>query len=84
MTIMNSRHQIINAWAHQMALNLSNFNKIVILTSGPYYVTVEVFTCAMDMTADFDLTLHSLLFTRMIRKGFPAIFIRLFIYIYVN
>ena len=44
----------------------------------------EVFTCAMDMTAAFDLTLHSLLFTKMLRKGFPAIFIRLFIYIYVN
>jgi hypothetical protein len=35
----------------------------------------EVFTCAMDMTAAFDLTLHSLLFTKMIRKGFPALFI---------
>ena len=44
----------------------------------------EVFTCAMDMTAAFDLTLHSLLFSKMNRKGFPAIFIRLFIYIYVH
>ena len=44
----------------------------------------EVFSCAMDMTAAFDLTLHSLLFRKMISKGFPAIFIRIFIYIYVN
>ena len=44
----------------------------------------EVFTCAMDMTAAFDLTLHSLLFSKMILKGFPPIFIRLFILIYIN
>ena len=41
----------------------------------------EVFTCAMDMTAAFDLTLHSLLFRKMIKAGFPVIFIRLFIFI---
>ena len=44
----------------------------------------EVFSCAMDMTAAFDLTLHSLLFRKMISAGFPAIFIRVFIFIYVN
>ena len=44
----------------------------------------EVFSCAMDMTAAFDLTLHSLLFSKMNAKGFPPIFIRLFIFIYVN
>ena len=38
----------------------------------------------MDMTAAFDLTLHSLLFKKMLDKGFPAVFIRLFLYIYVN
>ena len=31
--IMNCRHRIINASAHLMALNHSNFNKIVISTS---------------------------------------------------
>ena len=31
----------------------------------------EVFTCAMDMTAAFDLTLHSLLFKKMLAAGFP-------------
>ena len=44
----------------------------------------EVFSCAMDMTAAFGLTLHSPLFGKMINKGFPPIFIRLFIYIYMN
>ena len=41
MTIMNSRHQIINAWAQKMSLCHSNFNKIVISTSRPYNVTVQ-------------------------------------------
>ena len=44
----------------------------------------EVFTCAMDMTSAFDLTLHSLLFEKMIAAGFPAIFICLFIFIYMK
>ena len=44
----------------------------------------EVFTCAMDMTAAFDLTLHSLLFKKMLAAGFPPIFIRLYIYMYIN
>ena len=43
----------------------------------------EVFTCAMDMTKAFDLTLHSLLFRKMVKSGFPVIFIRLFIFIYM-
>ena len=44
----------------------------------------EVFSCAMDMTAAFDLTLHSLLFRKMLKAGFPPIFLRLFIFVYVN
>jgi hypothetical protein len=36
---MNGR-QIINAWAHQMALDHKNIDKIVILTSRSYIVTV--------------------------------------------
>ena len=44
----------------------------------------EVYTCAMDMTKAFDLTLHSLLFKKMLAAGFPAIYIRLFIFIYAN
>ena len=44
----------------------------------------EVFSYAMDMTAAFDMTLHSLIFAKMNRKRIPAIFIRLFIFIFVN
>ena len=44
----------------------------------------EVFSCAMDMTKAFDLTLHSLLFMKMVKADFPVIFIRLFIFIYIN
>ena len=38
----------------------------------------------MDMTAAFDLTIHSLLFRKMLKAGFSPIFLRLFIFIYVN
>ena len=44
----------------------------------------EVFTCAMDMTKAFDLTLHSLLFKKMMKAGFSLIFLRLFVFIYIN
>ena len=44
----------------------------------------EVFTCAMDMSAAFDMTLHSLLFLKMLKAGFPPIFLRLFIFIYIH
>ena len=43
----------------------------------------EVFTCAMDMTNAFDLTLHSLLLKKMLAAHFPAVFVRLFIFIYI-
>ena len=35
----------------------------------------KVFTCAMDLTKSFDLTLHSLLFKMMLKAGCPVIFI---------
>ena len=41
MTILNSRQQIIISWAHMVALNQSNFNKIEISNSWPYNVTVK-------------------------------------------
>ena len=44
----------------------------------------EVFSCAMDMTAAFDLTLHSLLFCKMLKASFSPIFLRLFIFMYVD
>ena len=36
------------------------------------------------MTAAFDMTLHSLLFLKMLKAGFPPIFLRLFMYIYIH
>ena len=44
----------------------------------------EVFTCATDMSKAFDLTLHSLMFAKMIEAGVSAILVRLLINVYVN
>ena len=44
----------------------------------------EVFTCATDMSMAFDLTLHSLMFGKMIDAGLCPIFVRFLIFIYVN
>ena len=43
-----------------------------------------MFICFLDMTKAFDLTLHSLLFKKMVKAGLSVIFIRLFIFIYIN
>ena len=37
----------------------------------------EVFMCTMDMTKAFDMTKHSLLFSKMVQAGLSAIFVRL-------
>ena len=42
----------------------------------------EVFMCTMDMSKAFDVTMHSLLFSKMLKAGLSAIFIRLLIFIY--
>ena len=39
----------------------------------------EVFTCATDMSKAFDLTLHSLMFSKMLEAGMSPIFVRLLI-----
>ena len=44
----------------------------------------EVFTCATDMSKAFDLTLHSLMFTKMLNAGVSPILVRLLIFIYSN
>ena len=44
----------------------------------------EVFTCPTDMSKAFDLTLHSLMFTKMLEAGMSGIFVRLLIYVYVH
>ena len=40
--------------------------------------------CTMDMTKAFDVTMHSLLFTKMLKAGLSAIFVRLLIFIYTE
>ena len=42
----------------------------------------DVFMCTMDMTKAFDMTVHSILFTKMLKAGVSAIFLRLLIFIY--
>ena len=44
----------------------------------------EVFTCATDMSKAFDLTLHSLMFSKMLDAGVCPIFVRLLVYIYTH
>ena len=44
----------------------------------------EVFTCATDMSKAFDMTLHSLMFNKMLDAGMTPILVRLLIYIYAN
>ena len=44
----------------------------------------EVFMCTMDMTKAFDMTVHSLLFSKMLKAGLSPIFLRLLICIYTE
>ena len=44
----------------------------------------EVFMCTMDMTKAFDVTMHSLLFSKMFKAGLSSIFVRLLIFIYTE
>ena len=44
----------------------------------------EVFTCATDMTKAFDMTLHSLMFSKMLKAGVCPLFVRMLIYVYAN
>ena len=42
----------------------------------------EVFMCTMDMTKAFDMTVHSTLFSKMLKAGLSPVFLRLMIFIY--
>ena len=42
----------------------------------------EVFTCQTDMSKAFDMIKHSLLFNKLLNRGFSRIFTRLLIFIY--
>ena len=43
----------------------------------------EVFTCQTDMSKAFDMVRHSLLFRKLLSKGFSRIFLRLYMFIYM-
>ena len=40
--------------------------------------------CTMDMTKAFDVTMHSLLFSKMLKAGLSAFYVRLLIFIYTE
>ena len=44
----------------------------------------EVFSCATDISKAFDLTLHSLMFKKMMDAGVCPILVRLLMHIYIN
>ena len=70
-------------FAYQPGIS-GNMCTYAILETVDYFLRngSEVFLCTMDMTKAFDVTMHSLLFTKMMQAGLSAIFIRLLIFIY--
>ena len=44
----------------------------------------EVFTCATDMSKAFDMTLHSLMFSKMLDAGVCPLFVRILIFVYAH
>ena len=44
----------------------------------------EVFMCTMDMTKAFDMTVHSKLFSKMLKAGLSVVFLRILIFIYTE
>ena len=61
-----------------------NMCTYVVLETIDYFLRNrnEVFICTMDMPKAFDVTMHSLLFSKMLNAGLSAIYIRLLIFIY--
>ena len=57
-----------------------------VLETVDYYLRhgSEVFMCTMDMSKAFDVTVHSILFTKMFKAGLSTIFLRLLIFIYTQ
>ena len=70
-------------FAYQPGIS-GNMCTYAILETVDYFLKngSEVFVCTMDMTKAFDVTMHSLLFTKMMQAGLSDIFIRLLIFIY--
>ena len=72
-------------FAYQPGIS-GNMCTYAILETVDYFLRngSEVFLCKMDMTKAFDVTMHSLLFTKMLHAGLSAIFVRLLIFIYTE
>ena len=72
-------------FAYQPGIS-GNMCTYAILETVDYFLRngSEVFLCTMDMTKAFDVTMHSLLFTKMLKAGLSAIFVRLLIFIYTE
>ena len=70
-------------FAYQPGIS-GNMCTFAILETVDYFLRngSEVFVCTMDMTKAFDVTMHSLLFSKMMQAGLSAIFIRILIFIY--
>ena len=70
-------------FAYQPGIS-GNMCTFAILETVDYFLRngSEVFVCTMDTTKAFDVTMHSLLFSKMMQAGLSAIFIRLLIFIY--
>ena len=72
-------------FAYQPGIS-GNMCSYAVLETVDYFLRhgSEVFMCTMDMTKAFDVTVHSLLFTKMLKAGLSAIFLRLLIFIYTE
>ena len=74
-------HDLQFAYQPEISGNMCTF---AILETIDYFLRngSEVFVCTMDMTKAFDVTMHSLLFSKMMHAGLSAVFVRLLIFIY--
>ena len=72
-------------FAYQPGIS-GNMCTFAVLETVDYFLRngSEVFLCTMDMTKAFDMTKHSLLFSKILQAGLSAIFVRLLIFVYVE
>ena len=70
-------------FAYQPGIS-GNMCTYAVLETADYFLRhgSEVFMCTMDMSKAFDVTVHSVLFTKMFKAGLSTIFLRLLIFIY--
>ena len=74
-------------FAYQPGIS-GNMCTYAVLETFDYFLrhASEVFMCTIDMTKAFDMTVHSILFTKMLKAGMSlsTIFLRLLIFIYTE